>query len=221
MPIQMPANADIAENHSDPIVIFHIFQGNAFIDDRCVSRRLLQGLAQRFRRRRDVVEQASLSVVGRLCEVEAKKIVSQGAGGQINKADLIPDVEAHARIINLLLCDTRLFQEWVDINASRSCLRARKPRDAPHGAWKGAKTLYFHIVLSAYHLLTVLLASADSGSSAFPHPKPRSVVAWLHPLLARTHKPLAEDNKTIPKSRTYLTIDSTRLQRRAENVEPR
>jgi hypothetical protein len=67
----------------------------------------------------------------------------------------------------------------------------------------------------------VPLASADSGSSAFPHPKPRSVVTWLHPLLARTHKPLAEDNKTIPKSRTYLTIDSTRLQRRAENVEPR
>ena len=70
-------------------------------------------------------------------------------------------------------------------NESRSCVAAQKPVARPQDARPPVCFL--------------------------PHPKPRSLIDWLQPRLARANKLLAEDNKTLPESRAYLAADTGAL----------
>src|SRR6516162_6646500 len=76
MPIEVPGNTDVF-NHYPNICAFKIFQGQAFIGHRAVSRHPSQGLTQNFGRGWDVVKQSQLSKIGLMSEVKSEKLVLQ------------------------------------------------------------------------------------------------------------------------------------------------
>ena len=74
MPIQVTADADIVDRYGN-VAVLDIFQGNAFVDDRAVSRAAFERVAHDVRGRRDIIEPAHLAKIGRLGKMKSEKIV--------------------------------------------------------------------------------------------------------------------------------------------------
>src|SRR5580700_11365861 len=74
MPIQVTADADIVDRY-DNVAVLDIFQGNAFIDDRAISRATFQGVAHYFRGSYDIIEPSHLAKIGRLGQMKSQKVV--------------------------------------------------------------------------------------------------------------------------------------------------
>src|SRR5262245_42752075 len=77
MPVKMTADADIAERDARVSIVPEL-EGDTFVDDRAVSRRMLKRVTQRVRRCRDIVKQSHLAELARPCEMISKKIVLKG-----------------------------------------------------------------------------------------------------------------------------------------------
>lgn len=136
--------------------------------------------------------EADLARIVRLREVEPEKIVSFGVGCQIDDLDLVADRDPGPAILNLLARQAGLLQQRAGIDAVE--FRARES-DARQNAGR-----------TRDYLVTAgtLLGHDDLNG------------------LARGDKPLAQNNKTEPKSRSYLTAVSAWISRRGGRLhEPR
>src|ERR1700730_5495588 len=109
MSIRMSGNTDVIERDPE-ILAFQKFGGYALIDNRAVSRRTLQRLTQRFGGSRDIIEPSQLSKIDGLSEVKSEQLVVQGAGDEVEKADLMADLEASVTVLDLAFPQTRFLQ---------------------------------------------------------------------------------------------------------------
>src|SRR5262245_27877143 len=78
--------------------------------------------------------------------MKSKEIVLDGIGGQIQVADLIPDVEAGGRVIDLRDSQTGLLQQRKGVAPCRLHLRMGEPCNGPAGAGKRSETLLPRII---------------------------------------------------------------------------
>src|SRR5260370_34039187 len=112
MPVEVTTDADIANGYDD-ISPVGVAQRNTFVDDRAVSRCPLQGLAHRFRGRRDIIEPSDLPKIGLEGKTEPEKIVLQVTGDEVEKVDLITNSETGARVLDLKKGHVRLDRKSV------------------------------------------------------------------------------------------------------------
>ena len=116
MPIQVTADADIVDRYGN-VAVLDIFQGNAFVDDRAVSRAAFERVAHDVRGRRDIIEPAHLAKIGRLGKMKSEKIVLQGDSNEIEKPDLVADLEPRVGIFNVVKGQVRFFQNRLELYA--------------------------------------------------------------------------------------------------------
>src|SRR6267154_6003555 len=93
----MTGNTDVIERDLD-IFAFQIFHGYALIDHRAVPRGAPQGLSQRFRGGRNIIEPPQFSKIDGLSKVKSEQFVGQGVRDEIEKADLMSDIETSVTI---------------------------------------------------------------------------------------------------------------------------
>jgi len=144
MPIQVSAYSDIVDRYAN-IFAVDIFQSDAFIDDRAVSRPSLQSLPHRFRRSQDIVESPQLSKVRWLSEVKSEKIVPQRIGSEIQKVDLISNSETSGWIFDLAMGQDCLLQQRFKLNSRVLHVRTGEPGYAPGSARKRADVPHVNI----------------------------------------------------------------------------
>jgi hypothetical protein len=140
MPVGMPRNAEIIENQRN-VVPLDTAQRDRLIRDRAVARHSLQGVAQHFRGRQDIIEQAGLSQVELPAQVKSQEVVLQGVRRQLDKPDLILGVDASAAILDLSAGQTRLVQQRLQVDSCRTRARAGEPRHQACGARERAELL--------------------------------------------------------------------------------
>src|SRR5215471_9147007 len=123
--------------------------------------------------------------------MEAQKIVVEVAGDEIEKVDLIADLETRARIFDLAEGEASSSQTCLGIKAGRFCSRISKPGQGSAGGRMRAG-------------MRGVTIKHQTGSRA------REVAAaamnWLGLQVARTGKTLASRNKTLTERHVYRDV---------------
>ena len=112
MAIQMTAHASIPKRQRKVLAV-NAFHQDAFVHDRAVPRLPPQGVYQHVGRRRYVVQQTEQAQVRCLRQVKPEKIVVEGVGDQIQKSNLVANLDECARALHLPPTQPRLFEERV------------------------------------------------------------------------------------------------------------
>jgi hypothetical protein len=131
MPIQMTLRTDVLEYELDPLTP-NALQCQALVDNRDISHHSLQSVAQCVRGSRDIVEQAEFSKVARLREMEAEQIILSRERDEIQKLNLLLDVESCAAVFDLYFDQARLPHQGFQVDPRLASPRIGKPGDSSH-----------------------------------------------------------------------------------------
>ena len=93
------------------------------------------------------MEPAQLAKIERLGKMESEKIVLDGSGNEIEKADLVADPDPRIGIFNFGKGQVRLFQHRIELYAGLLCMGVGEPRYAAAGgrkrvAMRGLKVMH-------------------------------------------------------------------------------
>src|SRR5580704_6111652 len=132
MPIQVTADADIVDRYGD-VAVVDIFERYAFVDDRAVSRAAFERVAHDVRRCQNIMEPTQLAKIERLGKMKSEKIVLDGGGNEIEKPNLVPDLQPRVGIFNFGNGQMGLFQYRLELHAGLFGMGVGEPRYAAAG----------------------------------------------------------------------------------------
>src|ERR1700722_1370886 len=132
MPIQVTADADIVNRYGD-VAVLDVFQGNAFVDDRAVSRAAFERVAHDVRRCQNIMEPTQLAKIERLGKMKSENIVLDRSGNEIEKPDLVADPDPGVGLFNFGSGQIRLFQYRLELHAGLLGMGVGEPRYAAAG----------------------------------------------------------------------------------------
>src|SRR5262245_7572283 len=158
MHVQVSGNTNVS-NHDPDILTSNIFRGHSFVGHRAIPHYPSQGLTQRVRGGRDVIEQPDLSKISHLTEVKSKKLVVYRTRGKVKKPDLTWDTEPGINLLDFLSAQRCFLQERLQLDPSRLRPFVGKPGGRPDCSRDRAQTLGFEVVHGC--LFALALAHAD------------------------------------------------------------